>query len=648
MLALEQLEERLLLRRVRAQARASDQPTKRARISVGREPPIGCASSSRRAPSATAPRSSGSATTRPTSSGGGGELGATSSTRGPTPCTRRSPSAVSTKPFARRAPAARTRAATSSAREPAARSASTSLAKLSWACACARGPRAARAPQLAGAGGNSTSGDTSRVSGAQDRGVGLDRAQPRLERGQRRLGHEIDLVQQQQVRRRDLVLERLVEVARRPRAAPRSPPPPSRPRRSSAPAARARSGAARRRAARRRRSRSRPGRGRLARAAARASRPARPRAGSRRSRRRARRRSRRCRRAARGRCRARRTRSRRSPAAARAPARRAADGARASSCPSRESPRRGARECAGLCVGGAAKAGEDAREVRARWLAARVASPRMDELFQAVRRDAESAVWSRGVELVRRGAVSQESSSADEIVLRVLVREGRAAPVVRLFPREPGWECDCDGPDDPCEHVAAAAIALAARGRVGRRAAERRRDRAQARLPAHAPAGRARAGADLVRDGAETPLAQSLAAYAAGRGSGPAPLVSAADLAVERGIDTRRTGPCRARRCSGSLAGADRLRGRAARRRADRDLARAGAAGRRRRGPRRRLRRAARARRGARRAFANGVALCARRAAADRRPAACRCASATSSRAGATSRPTPRRGSCRS
>ncbi len=167
----------------------------------------------------------------------------------------------------------------------------------------------------------------------------------------------------------------------------------------------------------------------------------------------------------------------------------------------------------------------------------------MDELFQAVRRDAESAVWSRGVELVRRGAVSQQSSSPDEIVLRVLVREGRAAPVVRLFPREPGWECDCDGPDDPCEHVAAAAIA-------SRRAAE-----SGGELPSVAetapklgyrltrqPGGLALARI-LVRDGAETPLAQSLAAYAAGRGSGPAPLVSAADLAVERGIDTRRTGP---------------------------------------------------------------------------------------------------------
>src|SRR5258706_14582512 len=84
----------------------------------------------------------------------------------------------------------------------------------------------------------------------------------------------------------------------------------------------------------------------------------------------------------------------------------------------------------------------------------------MNELFEAVRADAESAVWSRAVELVRRGAVSLESRSNDEVVLRVLVRAGRAAPAVRLHPARSSWECDCDGPDDPCEHTCAALIAL--------------------------------------------------------------------------------------------------------------------------------------------------------------------------------------------
>jgi len=167
----------------------------------------------------------------------------------------------------------------------------------------------------------------------------------------------------------------------------------------------------------------------------------------------------------------------------------------------------------------------------------------MKELFEAVRAEAESAVWSRGVELVRRGAVSVESRSADEIVLRVLVRAGHAAPAVRLHPRHASWECDCDGADDPCEHTCAALIALrrasesgeaapapaAAPGRLGYRLTRQSGGLALARV--------------IVRDGREEPLAASLSAYAAGRGPGPAPLVSAEDLAVERLVDARRSGP---------------------------------------------------------------------------------------------------------
>ena len=164
----------------------------------------------------------------------------------------------------------------------------------------------------------------------------------------------------------------------------------------------------------------------------------------------------------------------------------------------------------------------------------------MDELFDAVRTECDRAVWSRGVELVRAGAVHAQSSGAAEVVMRVEGRAGRASPSVRLLPREAAWECDCDGPDDPCEHVAAAVIAwrrareagdalpvvAATTSRVGYRLSR-------------APAGLAIARV-LVRDGRDEPLPQSLSAYAAGRGDGNAPLVSAADLAVERLLDPRR------------------------------------------------------------------------------------------------------------
>ncbi len=166
----------------------------------------------------------------------------------------------------------------------------------------------------------------------------------------------------------------------------------------------------------------------------------------------------------------------------------------------------------------------------------------MDELFEAVREACDRAVWSRGVELVRKGAVQTQTSSETEVVIRVEGRAGRATPAARLFPREPAWECDCDGQDDPCEHVAAAVI-------FWRRARE-----AGDALP-RAPVASARLGYRLtrthtglalarvlVREGRDEPLPASLAAYAAGSATGPAPLASAADLAVERLLDTRRSG----------------------------------------------------------------------------------------------------------
>ena len=166
----------------------------------------------------------------------------------------------------------------------------------------------------------------------------------------------------------------------------------------------------------------------------------------------------------------------------------------------------------------------------------------MDELFEAVREACERAVWSRGVELVRKGAVQAQSSSESEVVMRVEGRVGRATPAVHLFPSQADWECDCDGADDPCEHVAAAVIAL-----------RRAREAGDALPRAAAPSARlgyrlSRTSAGLalarvlVRDGRDEPLPASLAAYAAGSASGPAPLASAADLAVERLLDARRPG----------------------------------------------------------------------------------------------------------
>jgi hypothetical protein len=84
----------------------------------------------------------------------------------------------------------------------------------------------------------------------------------------------------------------------------------------------------------------------------------------------------------------------------------------------------------------------------------------MDELFESVREECSPGTWSKGVELVRRFAVSGVTSSEEEIVCRVLGPE-RAVPfTVQLYPEGAEWDCDCPSRAPCCEHVAAAVIAV--------------------------------------------------------------------------------------------------------------------------------------------------------------------------------------------
>lgn len=61
---------------------------------------------------------------------------------------------------------------------------------------------------------------------------------------------------------------------------------------------------------------------------------------------------------------------------------------------------------------------------------------------------------------MRADAVVLESQDADEIVLRVRPPGTPVAPTVVLYPSELEWDCDCQVKVRPCEHLAAAAIAL--------------------------------------------------------------------------------------------------------------------------------------------------------------------------------------------
>ncbi|WP_428265118.1 SNF2-related protein [Haliangium sp.] len=84
----------------------------------------------------------------------------------------------------------------------------------------------------------------------------------------------------------------------------------------------------------------------------------------------------------------------------------------------------------------------------------------LDALQKEIRRSCPARVWSQGVRLAREDAVSGESASADEVVLRVRAPGRAVAPTVVLYPVDLEWECDCPNSEDTCAHVCAAVIAL--------------------------------------------------------------------------------------------------------------------------------------------------------------------------------------------
>ena len=79
-------------------------------------------------------------------------------------------------------------------------------------------------------------------------------------------------------------------------------------------------------------------------------------------------------------------------------------------------------------------------------------------MLETVRKAALPAIWSQGVKLVRENAVTRDSASASEIVVRVRASGHAVAPTVTLYLEDGEWSCDCGGKVDPCAHVAAAAI----------------------------------------------------------------------------------------------------------------------------------------------------------------------------------------------
>lgn len=166
----------------------------------------------------------------------------------------------------------------------------------------------------------------------------------------------------------------------------------------------------------------------------------------------------------------------------------------------------------------------------------------MQALFEEIRENCSSNIWSRGVELNRAGAVITEASEDDEITLKVATRQGMAYATVTLWPEDEDWSCDCKSAEPACAHVAAAAIALRqaksqgqtapqpklAPGKVGYRL--KRQDRALVleRVVLH--------------QDATQPLTHSLEALSSGRVDGPAVMIAQSDLAVEHVLGRRHNG----------------------------------------------------------------------------------------------------------
>ena len=166
----------------------------------------------------------------------------------------------------------------------------------------------------------------------------------------------------------------------------------------------------------------------------------------------------------------------------------------------------------------------------------------MRAFVDSVREACDKAVWSRGVELARADAVRGISERDNEITLLVATRGGLISHTANLHLDDNEWECSCSSPDDPCDHVAAACIALHQARKAGTSLPETKEPIGTIRYAL----GRSRGGLSVERHvvGGGKPhlLISTLDALSRGRVPGPKFVATQADLAVERALGTRRRG----------------------------------------------------------------------------------------------------------
>jgi superfamily II DNA or RNA helicase len=163
----------------------------------------------------------------------------------------------------------------------------------------------------------------------------------------------------------------------------------------------------------------------------------------------------------------------------------------------------------------------------------------VEEWFREIREAADRAIWSRGVELARADRVHEVGVEPDRILLLVRAAAGERAPRVELHPELLGWDCDCGSPEDPCEHVAAAAIAWR-RSREDGTPLPKAEGNAPPTIHYELEAGGE--GLKLRRfagDGAAAPLEASLRAITRGRVAGPSFEVNDADREIDEILGDR-------------------------------------------------------------------------------------------------------------
>ncbi len=160
-------------------------------------------------------------------------------------------------------------------------------------------------------------------------------------------------------------------------------------------------------------------------------------------------------------------------------------------------------------------------------------------IYEAVQEACDRSVWSRGVELARGENVQVDSRDRHEIVLRVVTRAGRVAPLVTLHLEDEAWECSCASAEDPCEHVAASVIALRREQKTGTALPEKGERMGRLVYELRDQGGHLVLERAVEFEGRRTPLTTRLTAVAAGHKSGPEFVTTAADLAIEKALASR-------------------------------------------------------------------------------------------------------------